>query len=48
MRRRMQEEYAKGASAEEITKVVRDIFNSTDLSDNESDAVAARAAADHE
>ncbi|WP_171049267.1 hypothetical protein [Rhizobium sp. MHM7A] len=48
VRRRMQEEYAKGASAEEITKVVRDIFNSIDLSDNGSDAIAARAAADHD
>lgn len=44
VRRRMQEEYAKGASAEEITKVVRDIFNSTDLSDHRVDAGAARAA----
>ncbi|MBB4239045.1 hypothetical protein [Rhizobium esperanzae] len=48
VRRRMQEEYARGASAEEIAKVVRDIFNSVDLSDNGSDAVALRAAADHQ
>ncbi|WP_434712015.1 hypothetical protein [Rhizobium sp. YTUHZ045] len=44
----MQEEYAKGASAEEITKVVRDIFNSIDLSDNRSDVVALWAARDHD
>jgi hypothetical protein len=43
VRRRMHEEYAKGSSAEEIAKVVRDIFNSTDL----SGAVAARATTDH-
>ncbi|AGS20411.1 hypothetical protein REMIM1_CH00555 [Rhizobium etli bv. mimosae str. Mim1] len=43
VRRRMQEEYAKGASAEEITKVVRDLLNSIDLSGDGSDAVAARA-----
>ncbi|ARO28547.1 hypothetical protein HJB79_15365 [Rhizobium lentis] len=48
VRRRMQEEYAKGASAEEITKVVRDIFNSIDLSGSGSEAVAARAAADRD
>ncbi|WP_280951830.1 hypothetical protein [Rhizobium chutanense] len=44
----MQEEYAKGASAEEITRVVRDIFNSIDLSDNGSDAVAVRGTIDRE
>ncbi|NEH34323.1 hypothetical protein GR247_07595 [Rhizobium leguminosarum] len=48
MRRRMQEERAKGASAEEIAKVVRDIFNSMDLSGNRFDAVAVRATRDHE
>lgn len=44
----MQEEYAKGASAEEIAKVVRDLFNSIDLSGNRFDAVAVRATRDHE
>lgn len=48
VRRRMQEEYAKGASAEEIAKVVREIFNSIDLSGRWSDAVALRATTDHE
>ncbi|WP_165505271.1 hypothetical protein [Rhizobium leguminosarum] len=48
MRRRMQEEYAKGASAEEISKVVRDLFNSIDLSGIRFDAVAVRATRDHE
>ncbi|NEI26299.1 hypothetical protein GR211_15395 [Rhizobium leguminosarum] len=48
MRRRMQEERAKGASAEEIAKVVRDIFNSMDPSGNRFDAVAVRATRDHE
>jgi hypothetical protein len=48
VRRRMQEEYAKGASAEEITKVVRDLFNSIDLSGNRFDAVAVQATRDHE
>ncbi|WP_156667808.1 hypothetical protein [Rhizobium sp. WYCCWR10014] len=48
VRRRMQEEYAKGASAEEIAKVVRDLFNSIDLSDNRFDAVAVQATRDHE
>ncbi|MBY3119404.1 hypothetical protein HFO60_35020 [Rhizobium leguminosarum] len=48
MRRRMQEEYAKGASAEDISKVVRDLFNSVDLSGNRFDAVAVRATRDHE
>ncbi len=32
VRRRMQEEYAKGASAERIEQLVREIFNSIDLS----------------
>ncbi|MBB3592600.1 hypothetical protein FHX08_002944 [Rhizobium sp. BK529] len=45
VRRRMQEEYAKGASAEEIAKVVRDIFNSIDLSGRLPDAGAMRAVA---
>jgi hypothetical protein len=31
VRRRMSEEYAKGASAAQIVKVVREIFNSVDL-----------------
>ncbi|API53398.1 hypothetical protein BMW22_18830 [Rhizobium leguminosarum] len=44
----MQEEYAKGASAEEIAKVVRDLFNSIDLSGNRFDAVAVRATRDPE
>ncbi|ARQ56691.1 hypothetical protein Kim5_CH00579 [Rhizobium sp. Kim5] len=48
VRRRMQEEYAKGASAEEITKVVRDLLNSIDLSGTAPDAVAARATIDRE
>ncbi|MGO8093846.1 hypothetical protein [Rhizobium leguminosarum] len=48
VRRRMQEEYAKGASAEEIAKVVRDLFNSVDLSGNRFDAVAVRATRDPE
>ncbi|MBY3096709.1 hypothetical protein [Rhizobium laguerreae] len=48
MRRRMQEEYAKGASAEEIAKVVRDLFNSVDISGNRFDAVAVRATRDRE
>ncbi|EJC82444.1 hypothetical protein Rleg4DRAFT_4157 [Rhizobium leguminosarum bv. trifolii WSM2297] len=39
----MQEEYSKGASAEEIAKVVRDLFNSIDLSEG-LDAVAVRTA----
>ncbi|MDR9776790.1 hypothetical protein RJJ65_29875 [Rhizobium hidalgonense] len=43
VRRRMQEEYARGASAEEIAKVVRDIFNGTDLSEG-LDAVAVGTA----
>ena len=33
VRRRMMEEYARGASADEIARTVRDIFNSIDLSD---------------
>ncbi len=32
VRRRMSEEYAKGASADQIVKVVREIFNSVDSS----------------
>jgi hypothetical protein len=44
----MQEEYDKGASAEEIAKVVRDIFNSIDLSGNRFDAVAVRVTTDNE
>ncbi|MBB3132538.1 hypothetical protein FHS26_000233 [Rhizobium pisi] len=48
VRRRMQEEYAKGASAEEVAKVVRDLFNSIDLSSNRFDAVAVRATTDRE
>jgi len=48
VRRRMQEEYAKGASAEEIAKVVRDIFNSIDLPGDRFDAVAVRATREHE
>ncbi|MBY3464031.1 hypothetical protein HFN80_08390 [Rhizobium laguerreae] len=48
MRRRMQEEYAKGASAEEIAKVVRDLFDSVDISGNRFDAVAVRATRDRE
>ncbi|WP_281063787.1 hypothetical protein [Rhizobium etli] len=44
----MQEEYAKGASAEEITKVVRDLLNSIDLSVTGPDAVAARATIDRQ
>ncbi|WP_274534063.1 MULTISPECIES: hypothetical protein [Rhizobium] len=44
----MQEEYAKGASAEEIAKVVRDLFNSIDLSGDGFDAVAVRATTDRE
>ncbi|MBW9051841.1 hypothetical protein [Rhizobium mesosinicum] len=47
VRRRMQEEYAKGSSAEEIAKVVRDIFNSTDLSAKRPGAVAIGAVTDH-
>lgn len=43
VRRRMQEEYARGASADEIAKVVRDLLNSIDLSGTGPDAVAARA-----
>ncbi|KEC72456.1 hypothetical protein RLPCCGM1_c3833 [Rhizobium leguminosarum bv. phaseoli CCGM1] len=43
MRRRMQEEYARGASADEIAKVVRDLLNSIDLSGTGPDAVAGRA-----
>ncbi|WP_281040063.1 hypothetical protein [Rhizobium phaseoli] len=39
----MQEEYARGASADEIAKVVRDLLNSIDLSGDGSDAVAVRA-----
>ncbi|MBB6220440.1 hypothetical protein [Rhizobium leguminosarum] len=48
VRRRMQEEYAKGASAEEIAKVVRDLFNSIDLSGSSPDAVAVRATPTYE
>lgn len=48
VRRRMQEEYAKGTSAEEIAKVVRDIFNSTDLSGSRPGSAAARAATNRE
>ncbi|WP_281034500.1 hypothetical protein [Rhizobium leguminosarum] len=44
----MQEEYAKGASAEEIAKVVRDLLNSIDLSGSSPDAVAVRATNDRE
>ncbi|MBB4573352.1 hypothetical protein [Rhizobium lentis] len=44
----MQEEYAKGASAEEIAKVVRDLLNSIDLSGDGFDAVAARATTNRE
>ena len=47
VRRRMQEEYTKGSSAEEITKVIRDIFNSVDLSGKWPAAVAARAMTGH-
>ncbi|ANL45322.1 hypothetical protein AMC87_CH00588 [Rhizobium phaseoli] len=43
VRRRMQEEYARGASADEIAKVVRDLLNSVDLSGTGPDAVAGRA-----
>ena len=46
VRRRMQEEYAKGSSAKEIAKVVRDIFNSIDPSGRLPDAVAIKAATD--
>ncbi|NEK41757.1 hypothetical protein GR250_09970 [Rhizobium leguminosarum] len=38
----------KGASAEEIAKVVRDLFNSIDLSGDRFDAVAIRATRNHE
>ena len=48
VRRRMQEEFAKGASAEEIAKVVRDLFNSIDLSGSSPDAVAVRATPNYE
>ncbi|NYJ11613.1 hypothetical protein GGI64_002664 [Rhizobium leguminosarum] len=48
VRRRMQEECAKGASAEEIAKVVRDLFNSIDLSGSSPDAVAVRATPNYE
>ncbi|EJZ22394.1 hypothetical protein RCCGEPOP_05020 [Rhizobium sp. Pop5] len=44
----MQEEYAKGASAEEIAKVVRDLLNGVDLSGNRFDAIAMRATTDNE
>jgi hypothetical protein len=44
----MQEEYAKGASAKEVAKVVRDLFNSIDLSGNRFDAVAVRDITDRE
>ena len=47
VRRRMQEEYAKGSSATEIAKVVRDIFNSIDLSGRLPDAAAIKATTDH-
>jgi hypothetical protein len=47
VRRRMQEEYAKGSSAEEIAKVVRDIFNSIDLSGKWPEAAAHRADIGH-
>lgn len=33
VRRRMQEEYAKGTSAERISRLVQDIFNSIDASE---------------
>ncbi|MBX4946098.1 hypothetical protein [Rhizobium binae] len=48
VRRRMQEEYAKGASAKEIAKVVRDLLNNIDLSDDGFDAVAVQGTADRE
>ncbi|MFC5759790.1 MULTISPECIES: hypothetical protein [unclassified Rhizobium] len=48
VRRRMQEEYARGASAEEIAKVVRGIFNSIDLSGKWPEAAAVRATAERE
>ncbi|MBB2790887.1 UNVERIFIED_ORG: hypothetical protein GGD44_006231 [Rhizobium esperanzae] len=44
----MQEEYARGASADEIAKVVRDLLNSIDLSGTGPDAVAVRATTDRE
>lgn len=47
VRRRMQEEYAKGSSAKEIAKVVRDIFNSIDLSGKLPEAVAVRSDTPH-
>lgn len=47
VRRRMQEEYAKGSSAKEITKVVRDIFNSIDLSGKLPEAIAVRSDTHH-
>ena len=48
VRRRMQEERAKGTSAEEIAKIVRDIFNGIGLSGKSPDAVAVRATTDYE
>ena len=47
VRRRMQEEYAKGASAEEIARVVRDIFNSIDLTGRSPEAVPIRPKTKH-
>lgn len=47
VRCRMQEEYAKGSSAEHIAKVVRDIFNSIDLSGRLPEAVAVRSDTRH-
>ncbi len=40
VRRRMQEEYAKGSSAEKIAQVVREIFDSIDTSGEPRHATA--------
>jgi hypothetical protein len=45
VRRRMQEEYAKGASAEKIEQVVREIFNSIDMSAERRHATATETGA---
>jgi hypothetical protein len=45
VRRRMHEEYAKGASAEQISRVVREIFDSIDISADRRDDVSTQDSA---
>jgi hypothetical protein len=47
VRRRMQEEYAKGSSAEKIAQVVREIFENVHASGEQQHAGATEKGADH-